>query len=277
MKIGNNRIDFSSPAVMTIVNVTPDSFFEGSRTCSDDDIAERVRSAIAQGAQIIDVGGYSSRPGADDVPADEEMRRVLQGVKIIRDISQDIIISVDTFRSRVAEAVISGYGACIVNDISAAEADSAIIDVVAYYGVPYIAMHSKGTPRTMQSMTRYDDMMGEITGFFRTKLSALHKKGVDNVILDPGFGFAKTAEQNYRLLRHMDSLKQFGCPILAGISRKSMIYKVLGTTPRDSLYGTTALHWECLMRGADILRVHDTRQAKEVIRLFDFYKKQYDK
>ncbi len=277
MRIGETNIDFSTPAVMTIVNVTPDSFFEGSRTYNDSEIETRVRTALSQGARIIDIGGYSSRPGADDVPADEETRRVLRGVKIVRSISPDTVISIDTFRSQVAETVISKFGACIINDISAAEADSAIMDVAAHYGVPYIAMHSKGTPATMQSMTRYDDIIGEITDFFRAKLSVLHKRGVGDVIIDPGFGFAKTTEQNYLLLRHMDALKQFGCPILAGISRKSMIYKVLDTTPQNALNGTSALHWECLMRGADILRVHDTQQAMEVIRLFNFYKNQYDK
>ena len=277
MKIGDNTLDLNSPVVMTIVNVTGDSFFAGSRTNTDDAIEKRVIEAVNRGASIIDVGGYSSRPGADDVPAEEEIRRVMQGVKAVRSVSEKTVISIDTFRSEVAEAVISRYGACIINDITASEADPAIADVAAKYGVPFIAMHSKGTPKTMQTLTQYDDIVADIKDFFAAKLSFLRGRGIKDIILDPGFGFAKTTEQNYRLLAHMDTLKEFGCPVLAGISRKSMIYKVLDTTPENALAGTTALHWECLLRGADILRVHDTQQAMDTIRIFNYYKKQNDR
>ena len=273
MKVGDQTLDLSSPQVMTIVNVTSDSFFAGSRTTSESEIAERVTEAISQGASIIDVGGYSSRPGADDVEPEEETRRVLLGVKAVRSTSEDIVISIDTFRSAVADAVISRYGACIINDITAAEADPAMADTAARYGVPFIAMHSKGTPKTMQTLTQYDDIVEDVRSFFGTKLMQLRAKGVKDIIIDPGFGFAKTTEQNYRLLANMDRLKEFGCPVLAGISRKSMIYKVLGTAPQNALNGTTALHWECLLKGADILRVHDTRAAAETIRIFNYYKK----
>lgn len=272
MKVGKHSLDITSPVVMTIVNVTPDSFFEGSRTSSEAQIARRVKEAVNAGAKIIDIGGYSSRPGADDVPEDEEIRRVMLGFEAVRSVSSDIIVSIDTFRSEVAQRVISRYGACIINDISSAEIDPRILDVVAEYRLPYIAMHSKGKPKTMQSMTQYGDIVEEIKDFFNAKISELHSKGIENIILDPGFGFAKTTEQNYLLLSRMDELKALGYPLLAGISRKSMIYKVLGTTPGQALAGTTALHWECLMRGADILRVHDTAEAIDTVRLFEYYK-----
>lgn len=274
MRLADKTLDSDRPVVMTIINVTGDSFFAGSRTPAEREIENRVTEAIEQGASIVDVGGYSSRPGADDVPAEEELRRVMLGIKVIRSISKDIPISIDTFRSEVADAAISRYGACIINDITAGEADPAIIDVAAASGVPFIAMHSKGTPKTMQTLTQYDDIVKEIHDFFRSKIAVLKSKGVKDIVIDPGFGFAKTTEQNYRLLAGMDSLKEFGYPILAGISRKSMIYKVLGTTPDNALAGTTALHWECLLRGANILRVHDTREAVDTIRLFEYYKKQ---
>lgn len=254
---------------MTIVNVTPDSFFAGSRTPDWLDIERRVREAVAAGASLIDVGGYSSRPGADEVSPEEEWRRVDLGVGAVRSLWPDLPVSIDTFRSSVAERAIHKYGKVIINDISAGELDPSIVDVAAEHDVPYVAMHMKGDPRTMQSLADYRDIVAEVVGYFRERTAQLRERGVRRIIVDPGFGFAKTLEQNYVLLRGLHRLVELGYPVLAGVSRKSMIYKLLGTTPAEALNGTTALHWECLRQGAAILRVHDTREAVEVVRMFD--------
>lgn len=269
MKQQEIKLDFTRRQVMTIVNVTPDSFFAGSRTPDWMDIERRVRDAVAAGASIIDVGGYSSRPGADEVSPEEEWRRVDLGIGAVRALSPDLPVSVDTFRSSVATRAIHKYGKVIVNDISAGELDPLIVDVAAKHDVPYIAMHMKGDPRTMQSMTDYRDIVTEVVDYFRERTAWLRGRGVRSIIVDPGFGFAKTLEQNYVLLRGLHRLCELGYPVLAGVSRKSMIYKLLGTTPAEALNGTTALHWECLRQGAVILRAHDTREAAEVVRMFD--------
>ncbi len=269
MKQQEIKLDFTRRQVMTIVNVTPDSFFAGSRTPDWMDIERRVRDAVAAGASIIDVGGYSSRPGADEVSPEEEWRRVDLGVGAVRALSPDLPVSVDTFRSSVATRAIHKYGKVIVNDISAGELDPLIVDVAAKHDVPYIAMHMKGDPRTMQSMTDYRDIVTEVVDYFRERTAWLRGRGVRSIIVDPGFGFSKTLEQNYVLLRGLHCLCELGYPVLAGVSRKSMIYKLLGTTPAEALNGTTALHWECLRQGAVILRAHDTREAAEVVRMFD--------
>ncbi len=274
MKQHDIKLDFSRRQVMTIVNVTPDSFFAGSRTPDWLEIERRVRDAVTAGASIIDVGGYSSRPGAEEVPPEEEWRRVDLGVGAVRSLSPDLPVSVDTFRSSVAARTIRKYGKVIVNDISAGELDPLIIEVAAKHDVPYIAMHMKGDPRTMQSQTDYRrDIATEVVDYFKAKVVQLSAAGIrrENILLDPGFGFAKTLEQNYELLRGLHRLCELGYPVLAGVSRKSMIYKLLGTTPAEALNGTTALHWECLRQGAAILRVHDTREAAEVVRMFDQY------
>ena len=269
MKQQEINLDFSRRQVMTIVNVTPDSFFAGSRTPDWLDVERRVREAVEAGASVIDVGGYSSRPGADEVSPEEEWRRVDLGVGAVRSLSPDLTVSIDTFRSSVAARAIHKYGKVIINDISAGELDPLIVDVAAEHDVPYVAMHMKGDPRTMQSMTDYRDIVAEVVDYFRERTAQLRERGVRRIVVDPGFGFAKTLEQNYELLRGLHRLAELGYPVLAGVSRKSMIYKLLGTTPAEALNGTTALHWECLRQGAVILRAHDTREAVEVVRMFD--------
>lgn len=269
MKQQEINLDFSRRQVMTIVNVTPDSFFAGSRTPDWLDIERRVREAVEAGASVIDVGGYSSRPGAHEVSPEEEWRRVDLGVGAVRSLSPDLPVSIDTFRSSVAARAIHKYGKVIINDISAGELDPLIVEVAAEHDVPYVAMHMKGDPRTMQSMTDYRDIVTEVVDYFRERTAQLRERGVHRIVVDPGFGFAKTLEQNYELLRGLHRLAELGYPVLAGVSRKSMIYKLLGTTPAEALNGTTALHWECLRQGAVILRAHDTREAVEVVRMFD--------
>lgn len=267
-------VDLSAPQVMAIVNITPDSFYAGSRTPEAETVEARVRKAVAEGARMIDVGGYSSRPGADEVPADEEWRRVRLGVETVRRLAPAAVVSVDTFRAGVAAKAVETFGPLIINDISAGELDPAMWEVAARYGVPYIAMHMKGDPRTMQSQTDYRrDITTEVVDYFRSRVEAMLAAGIrhENIILDPGFGFAKTTEQNYELLAGLDRLCALGYPVLAGLSRKSMIYKVLDTTPADSLAGSVALGWECLRQGVKILRVHDVREAADTVRLFRVY------
>ena len=269
------QIDFSTPQVMAILNVTPDSFYADSRMPDGDAVEQRVREAVAEGAQLIDVGGYSSRPGADEVPADEEWRRVALGVEAVRRLAPDVPVSVDTFRSDVAAKALGTFGPLIINDISAGELDPAMLSVAAEYGVPYIAMHMKGDPQTMQSQTDYRrDITTEVVDYFRSRTEAMLAAGIrrENIVLDPGFGFAKTTEQNYELLAGLHELCALGYPVLAGLSRKSMIYKVLGTTPAESLAGTVALGWECLRQGAKILRVHDVREAADTVKLFNLFR-----
>lgn len=275
MRVGNRELDLSTPVVMAIINVTPDSFYSGSRLASRRQIAAAVDRAVEQGASILDVGGYSSRPGAADVSPEEEFRRLSLALEVIAGRTPGIPWSVDTFRADVARRCIEGFGPCIVNDISAGELDPEMLATVAEHNVPYIAMHMRATPADMQRHTLYGDVTEEVKSFFRSKIARMKDAGIpgQNIILDPGFGFAKTTAQNYQLLRRMDELLEFGCPILSGISRKSMIYKVLETHPADALTGTIALNWESLRAGASILRVHDTREAVEVVRLFDYYKK----
>ena len=255
-------------------NVTPDSFFAGSRMPDAPHVERRVREAVAEGASIIDVGGYSSRPGADEVSPGEEWRRVKLGVGAVRRLAPGMAVSVDTFRSEVAARAIERFGPLIINDISAGELDPAMPAVAAKYGVPYIAMHMKGDPKTMQSLTDYKrDITAEVVAYFEARVAALLAAGIarEHLVLDPGFGFAKTTEQNYELLAGLHRLCALGYPVLAGLSRKSMIYRVLGVTPAQSLAGTVALGWECLRQGAAILRVHDVREAVDTVRIFNAY------
>lgn len=263
--------DLTIPRVMAIINVTPDSFFAGSRTFGCEAIEQRVREAIEQGCDLFDVGGYSSRPGAEDVPLEEEWRRVETGLGIIRQLVPTMPVSVDTFRAEVARRAIEHFGSILINDISAGELDPAIIDVAARYDVPYIAMHMRGTPASMQRMTDYHDIVEDVLDYFDRKVVKLHSHGVRQIVLDPGFGFAKTLEQNYELLRGLHRLCEKGYPVLAGVSRKSMIYKLLDTTPDQALPGTIALGWECLRQGARILRVHDVREAVDTVRIFNAF------
>jgi dihydropteroate synthase len=276
MQIGNKFLDLTSPVVMTILNITPDSFYAESRRmgADADTLARAVEEAAEHGAAIIDVGGYSSRPGAAEVTPDEEFRRVAIGVEAVLRRAPQMIISVDTFRAEVVRRTATEFGAFIVNDISGWQIDADMPDCVAELHLPYILMHMRGTPADMQQHTDYDDFIGEVKDYFREKIDTLYYKGVTDIILDPGFGFAKSTEQNYRLLAHLDELSEFGLPILSGVSRKSMIYKVLDTTPAESLIGTAALNWESLRKGAKILRVHDTREAADIIRLYNAYTQQ---
>lgn len=274
MAANNPLFDFSQPRVMAILNVTPDSFFAGSRMPDAPHVERRVREAVAEGASIIDVGGYSSRPGADEVSPDEEWRRVELGVEAVRRLAPGMAVSVDTFCSEVAARAIERFGPLIINDISAGELDPAMPAVAAKYGVPYIAMHMKGDPKTMQSLTDYKrDITAEVVAYFEARVAALLAAGIarEHLVLDPGFGFAKTTEQNYELLAGLHRLCALGYPVLAGLSRKSMIYRVLGVTPAQSLAGTVALGWECLRQGAAILRVHDVREAVDTVRIFNAY------
>ncbi len=265
-------IDFYRPQVMAIINVTPDSFYAGSRTPEPTALHCRVTEVLAASPSIIDIGGYSSRPGADEVSPAEEWRRVDSGISVVRALNPQIPISIDTFRAEVVEQAVAKYGEVVVNDISAGELDPAMFEVVARHNLYYIAMHMKGDPQTMQLQTHYErDITTEVVDYMRDRVQRMLHAGIckEHIILDPGFGFAKSLQQNYELLRGLHRLCELGYPVLAGISRKSMIYKLLGVTPTESLNGTTALHWECLRQGATILRVHDAAEAGEVIRLYE--------
>lgn len=266
-------LDLRQRQVMAILNVTPDSFYADSRMPDAGQIERRVHETVAAGASIIDVGGYSSRPGADEVSPGEELRRVSLGVETVRRIAPHIAVSVDTFRSEVVAQIVERFGAVIVNDISAGELDADMISTVARLDVPYIAMHMRGTPQTMQSQTGYDDIAAEVTAYFAARSAQFLAAGIrrENIVLDPGFGFAKTTEQNYALLAGLPKLCALGFPVLAGVSRKSMIWRVLGTTPAEALAGSVALGWECLRQGASILRVHDVREAADTVKIFNTY------
>ena len=261
---------------MAVVNVTPDSFFAGSRKQSGAEIAAAVEKALRDGAGIIDLGGYSSRLGADDIPAEEELKRLDTGLRIVREAAgAEFPASVDTFRPEVVRQLYDRFGAFIVNDISAGELDPDMIPAVGRLGLPYIAMHMRGTPQTMARMTDYPSETGGVAGdvvrYFVRKTAQARAAGIKDLILDPGFGFAKTAAQNFELLGRMDCLAVFGLPVLVGLSRKSMVWKTLGITPAEALNGTSVLNWEALRQGASILRVHDVREAVETIRLFRAY------
>ena len=268
MNLNFNGLNLAEPQVMAIVNVTDDSFYTLSRTMSEKAVAERAEQAMTEGATILDIGGYSSRPGAKDISVEEEWQRVNLGLKAIREVLPDVAISIDTFRSEVARRVLQEYGPVIINDISAGEIDEKMIEVVAEYDVPYVAMHMRGTPQTMQQNVDYEyDVTSEVVAYLRQRAEFLQSRGVHKIILDPGFGFAKSLKQNYELLLNLDKVCDLGYPVLAGLSRKSMIYNLLGTTAIDSatLEGTKILNWMALCRGASILRVHDVKEAVELV------------
>lgn len=255
--------------VMAILNVTPDSFYAASRAESGEAIAERVAQMVAEGADIIDIGGCSTRPGAEVVAEAMEVERVMRGVEVCRRVAPGMTISIDTFRSEVAERVLAEYDNVIINDITAGEADDRIVDVVAHYGAPMVAMHTRGTPQTMASLTDYRDVVADVADYLARRAEWLVGRGVKEVIVDPGFGFAKSVEQNFELLDRLGEIAALGYPVLAGISRKSFIYKSLGVAPEDTLAATSALHWSCLEGGAAVLRVHDVASAREVIKLYE--------
>lgn len=269
INVGGRLLDLSQPRVMGILNVTPDSFYDGSRCPDADAVAQRVETLLCEGADIIDVGGYSSRPGCDDVSVEEEKRRLSIGLEAIRRQSPDAIISVDTFRADVARWSVEEWGVNIINDISGGELDDNMYETVAQLQVPYVMMHMRGVPEKMMNpeYLRYEDVVSDVLQYFSHKIDKLTLMGVNDIILDPGFGFSKSIEDNYRLLRHLDEFSRLGLPLLVGVSRKSLIYKLLDVTPAQSLNGTTALNVLALMGGAHILRVHDVRQAVEAVKL----------
>lgn len=252
---------------MGILNLTPDSFYDGGRYKNERDILEQVEKMITLGATFIDLGAYSSRPGADDVSTDEELRRLLPVLDLVLDKFPEALVSIDTFKAKVAREALN-QGAAMINDISAGQLDEAMLDVIAEHHVPYIMMHMRGNPKTMQELTSYDDLVQEIIYYFSERLSLARSKGIIDVIIDPGFGFSKTLEQNYKLLNNLDLLTITDRPILAGVSRKSMIYKLLGTDAQNALNGTTALNMLALQKGASILRVHDVAEAMECIQIY---------
>lgn len=267
INIGGKIYDFRIPKVMGIVNVTPDSFFSGSRTSGAEEIGLRVERLRAEGADMIDIGGYSSRRGADDVSPEEEYRRLELGLGKIREIWPEAVVSVDTFRAGVAQKCIDNFGVQIINDISGGTLDPEMWDMVAQNKVGYVLMHMRGTPSTMKTLTDYDDVTADVLRDLAEKCSKLRSMGVADIILDPGFGFAKTVEQNFQILRELREFRRLGLPVLAGMSRKTMIWKTLGCTPEESLNGTVVLDTVALMNGADILRVHDVAQAVESVKL----------
>lgn len=261
-------IDFCTPKVMGILNITPDSFYEGSRHVTDEEIISAAAAMLNDGADIIDIGGYSTRPGAAFVPVEEERRRVIKAVKLIRHNFKEAVISVDTFRSEIALEAVTEAGADIINDISGGEADRKMFGTMIKLNVPCILMHMKGTPGRMEENPVYDDVIADILKWFGEKIYRLRSSGVKDIIIDPGFGFGKTPDNNYEILKRLGELSVAGLPVVAGISRKSMIWKTLGLTPDQSLNGTSVLNAIALMNGADIIRVHDVREAVQAVKLF---------
>lgn len=267
LNINGRLLDLSEPQVMGILNVTPDSFYSGSRKQTEDEIESRVRQIIGEGASIIDIGAYSSRPNADDVSPSEEMERLRKGLSVIQRVAPNAIVSVDTFRADVAKMCVEEYGVGIVNDISGGMLDKDMFATVAKLGIPYILMHMQGTPQNMQQNPHYDDVVKEVFMYFAEKVQRLRDLGVKDIILDPGYGFGKTVEHNYELMNHQEELLEFELPLLVGISRKSMIYKALGITADEALNGTSVLNTISLLKGANILRVHDVATCVEVVNL----------
>ena len=266
LNVKGKLVDLSSPSVMGILNLTTDSFYGNSRISSVELALKRVELILTEGGKFIDIGAYSSRPGADDVTEQQETDRLLPVVASISHNFPEALISIDTFRAKVARCAIEA-GAHIVNDISAGNMDETMFQTVADLNVPYLIMHMRGTPQTMQQHTTYENLMLEMANYFSDKVSRLKQLGVQDIILDPGFGFAKTLEQNYEVLHRMEDLNFFELPILSGLSRKSMIYKFLGSGPEDALNGTTTLNTIALFKGANILRVHDVKAAVECVAL----------
>ncbi|MDA0608761.1 MAG: dihydropteroate synthase [Bacteroidetes bacterium] len=265
--LNQQLLDLSTPRVMAIMNLTPDSFYDGGKLKNHEQVLAKVQQFIDEGASIIDLGGYSTRPGAADISVEEEISRVIPVVRLIREHFKAIPLSVDTFRSQVARAALE-QGASMVNDVSGATADDLMLDLIAEYQVPYVGMHMRGTPQTMNTLTDYQDIVFEIRYFFSTLAEEAAKRNINDLIVDPGLGFAKTIAQNFHLLYHLDAFKLLELPVLIGLSRKSMIYKTLNTTPENALNGSSALHMAALERGAHLLRVHDVKEAQECIKLF---------
>ncbi|MFT5251098.1 MAG: dihydropteroate synthase [Flavobacteriales bacterium] len=265
-------IDLSSPKVMGILNITPNSFYDGGKFTNESEIVVQVDRMLSEGATFIDVGAYSSKPNAEFVSEDEEIGRIVPIVQLILKHYPNAIVSIDTFRAAVAQVALE-HGAAMINDISAGSLDDAMFPVIAKYNVPYIMMHMRGTPQTMQRLTTYDDIIKEMLYYFSEKVVKGRSLGINDLIIDPGFGFAKTVDQNYEVLRQLELFQMLELPVLAGVSRKSMIYKTLGTNANGALNGTTFLHGFALSKGATILRVHDVKEAVECVELYKKVKK----
>ena len=272
LNLRGRLLELREPQIMGILNVTPDSFYSDSRTPDEAHITDRVRQMMDEGADMIDIGGYSSRPGADDVTPEEEMDRLRRGLRIVRKLYPEVPVSVDTFRADVARMCIEEEGADIINDISGGMMDRQMFRTVARLGVPYILMHMQGTPDTMQVAPHYDNLRREVMLYFAERIDRLCQMGAKDIIVDPGFGFGKTLEHNYELMNHLEDFAVFNLPLLVGISRKSMIYKLTGGTPQTSLNGTTVLNTISLVKGAHILRVHDVKAAAEAKQIYSAMK-----
>ncbi|MCD0469261.1 dihydropteroate synthase [Flavobacterium sp. JAS] len=261
-------IDLSIPKVMGILNVTPNSFFDGGKYKNEAEIISQVDKMLSEGATFIDIGAYSSKPSAEFVTEQEEIERIVPVIELILKHFPETLLSIDTFRAAVTKASIES-GAALINDIAAGELDDKMVEVIAQYNVPYIMMHMRGNPQTMQSLTQYDDIVKEMLFYFSEKVKHARSLGINDLILDPGFGFAKTTDQNYEVLQKMELFNLLELPVLAGVSRKSMIYKTLGNTAQDALNGTTVINTIALTKGAKILRVHDVKEAMECVTLFE--------
>jgi dihydropteroate synthase len=268
LNVRGSILDLSKPKIMGIINLTPDSFYDGGKNNSLENALKKTEVLLAEGVSILDLGAYSTRPGAEHISEETEYERLIPVVKAITKEFPTALISVDTFRSGIAKAAI-GEGAHLINDVSAGELDENMFQTIAELKVPYILMHMRGTPKTMATLTDYSDLLGELTQYFTKKINQLHDLGVQDLVIDPGFGFAKTLEQNYKLLANLNALKILGYPILAALSRKSMIYKLLETDAENALNGTTAANTIALMNGANILRVHDVKEAVETLKIVE--------
>ena len=277
INVNGSLLDLSVPCVMGILNITPDSFYAGSRMQTEAEITARAQQILDEGAGIIDIGAYSFRPNAENVSPHEEMERLRMGLEILRKTHPGAVISVDTFRADVARMCVEEYGVAIINDIAAGEMDTDMFRTVAELNVPYIMMHMQGTPQNMQKHPHYDNVLKEVFLYFAQKVQQLRDLGMKDIILDPGFGFGKTVEHNYELLAHLEEFRVFELPLLVGVSRKSMIYRLLGGTPQNALNGTTVLDTICLLKGADILRVHDVREAVETVKIVEAMRRNGDK
>jgi len=271
INLNDKLIDLSTPIVMGILNTTPDSFFKGSRFVSDKGILKCVEKIVSEGGSLIDIGGYSTRPQAEVITDEEEIRRVSEALEIILKKFPDVYISVDTFRSTVVREVVKNYKVAMINDIGGGTLDPLMFETIADMKVAYVLMHKRGTPQTMQSKTEYDDLMADVFRFLEKRIAQLRLFGVNDIIIDPGFGFAKTGDQNFELLKKLSYFKELNVPILAGLSRKSMIYNLLETDAEGALNGTTAANMLALLGGASILRVHDVKEAFQTIEIYKAY------
>jgi len=273
LKLNNRLIDLSTPIIMGVVNVTPDSFFKGSRSFIDTSILKSVEKILEHGGSIVDIGGYSTRPGAEFITYEEELLRLTKGVEVILKKFPDTFISIDTFRAGIARQMVTEFNVSMINDISGGTLDTFMFETIADLDVAYVLMHTKGNPSSMQELANYENVVSKVLQSLEKRLGQLRRLGVKDVVIDPGFGFAKTLEHNYQILNRLSYFQQLNVPILAGLSRKSMLYNVLGTDAANALNATTAANMLALVGGASILRVHDVKEAAETIRIFNQYKK----